>query len=180
MKRKVFFIKAGWAIVSFALGSKLIAQSNKKPDQKAGLEPVEVKKGAGKKVNVIGDNMTFKLTGQQTNNQYLLIEENNDPGVMIPKHVHTNEDEVFKVIEGKVEFLIGERKTTLFAGDVIFCPRGIAHSWKVVGDKKAKVDLTIFPAGIENMFEELSQLPAGPPDLGTVSKICGKYGVKFV
>jgi len=46
--------------------------------------------------------------------------------------------------------------------------------------KKAKVDLSIFPAGIENMFVELSKLPPGPPDMKTVSEICGTYGIKFL
>lgn len=144
------------------------------------LDPKIVKNEQGKVLNVIGDNQNIKLTGKDTNGQYTLIEQNNDPGIDIPPHVHENEDEVFQVLSGQVEMNIGNETTTLQAGDLIFCPKGIPHSWKVVGTEKARAMLSIFPAGLEAMFEELAQLPAGPPDLEKVGAICGKYNVKFV
>ena len=64
------------------------------------------------------------------------------------------------------------KKTSLSAGDIIFYPRGIPHSWKVVTTQKAKAMLSIFPSGLEGMFEELSQVPTGPPDLEKVGQIC--------
>ena len=109
-----------------------------------------------------------------------MIEEENDPGTFIPPHVHENEDEVFKVIEGEMELTVGDTTTTLKAGDLAFGPRGVPHSWKIVGDTKAKVILSVFPAGIEDMFNELGTLPPGPPDFPKVVEICGRYGVKFI
>ena len=103
-----------------------------------------------------------------------------DPGMQIPLHVHENEDEVFKVIEGQMEITVGDKKTILKAGDLAFAPRNIPHSWKVVGDTKAKVALSVFPAGLEIMFEELSALPAGPPDFGKVAAIAKEYGISFI
>ena len=144
------------------------------------MNPKIVKNHSGHKLNVLGDNQNIKLTGKDTNGQFTLIEQNNEPGVGIPHHVHKNEDEVFQVIQGEVEMRIGEQTTVLNSGDLIFCPKGIPHSWKVVGEQKARAMLSIFPAGLENMFEELSQLPAGPPDLEKVGKICGKYNLRFV
>lgn len=142
--------------------------------------PKFVKNSEGKILNVLGDNQNIKLTGNDTNGQYTLIEQNNEPGVGIPPHVHENEDEVFQVLEGQVEMSIDGKLTTLNAGDLIFCPKGIPHSWKVVGTQKSKAMLSIFPAGLEAMFEELSQLPTGPPDMEKVKQICGKYKLKFV
>ncbi len=139
-----------------------------------------IKNGEGKKLNVLGDQMTVKLTGNETDGKYALVEQYNDPGVGIPPHVHANEDEVFKVIDGEVEFWLGDKTKVLKAGDMIYCPKGIPHTWKVVGTKKAKVDFGFFPAGMENMFEELAQLPAGPPDLALIAEICGRYGVEFI
>ncbi len=139
-----------------------------------------VKNEAGRKLNVLGDNQIIKLSAKDTNGQFSLIEQNNNPGTGIPPHVHQNEDEVFHVLSGQVDMTIGEEMTTLNSGDLIFCPRGIPHSFKVVGDQKAKVMLSIFPAGLENMFEELAKLPEGPPDLEKVGKICGKYNINFL
>jgi quercetin dioxygenase-like cupin family protein len=144
------------------------------------MNPKIVKNDSGHKLNVLGDNQNIKLTGKDTNGQFTLIEQNNEPGVGIPPHIHENEDEVFQVIQGKVEMKIGEQITILNSGDLIFCPKGIPHSWKVIGESNARAMLSIFPAGLENMFEELSQLPAGPPDLEKIGKICGKYNLRFV
>jgi len=93
--------------------------------------------------------------------------------------VHTNEDEVYQIFEGEIAFEIGDQKLTAKKGDTIFLPRGIPHSFHVVGTSNAKTSLIIFPSGLENMFEELNELPAGPPDFPKVAQICGKYGVRF-
>ncbi len=37
-----------------------------------------------------------------------------------------------------------------------------------------------FPAGIERMFDELADLPAGPPDMARVLAICARYGITFL
>jgi len=143
-------------------------------------KPKIVKNSEGLTLNVLGDNQNIKLTGKDTSGQYTLIEQNNAPGVGIPPHVHENEDEVFQVLTGQVEMSIGENTTTLNAGDLIFCPKGIPHSWKVVGEEQARAMLSIFPAGLEGMFEELAKLPPGPPNMEKVIDICGTYNLKFV
>lgn len=65
-------------------------------------------------------------------------------------------------------------------GDVAFAPKGIPHSWQVVGTEKAKMITSAFPAGIEHMFSELAKLPAGPPNFEKVTQICEKHGISFV
>ena len=136
--------------------------------------------GEGRRLNILGDNHQVKLSGIDTNGQFLSIYQDNPPDTQIPMHVHQNEDEVYRVLEGEVEFTVGEQKNLLKAGDTIFLPRNIPHTWKVVGECNAKLYLDIFPAGVENMFEELSELPSGPPDFEKVAEICGRFGIQFV
>jgi quercetin dioxygenase-like cupin family protein len=144
------------------------------------MKPKIVTKDGGQRLNVMGDNQHIKLTGKDTNGQFTLIEQNNEPGMGIPPHVHEDEDEVFQVLSGQVEMSIGDESTVLSAGDLIFCPRGIPHSWRVVGEEKARAMLSTFPAGLEHMFAELAELPPGPPDLEKVGAICGRYNLRFV
>ncbi|NND52341.1 MAG: quercetin 2,3-dioxygenase [Flavobacteriaceae bacterium] len=178
MNRKDF-LKMSTAIGAAVVAvPTMIAATSKKII--SGLKPKIVRHDEGKTINVIGDRQTFKLTGKDTNGLFTLIEEENDPGIGIPPHVHENEDEVFKVLEGEMELTVGDTTTVLKAGDLAFGPRGVPHSWKIIGDKKAKVILSVFPAGIEDMFEELGQLPAGPPDFPKVAEICGRYGIRFI
>ena len=178
MHRKDFIkLTAALGTAIMAAPSSLMASTKRIINS---LKPKIVRSDEGKVINVIGDWQTFKLTGKDTNGLFTLIEEENEPGTGIPLHVHENEDEVFKVIEGEMELTVGDKTTILKAGDLAFGPRGIPHSWKIVGNSKAKVILSVFPAGIEDMFEELSAQPPGPPDFPKVAEICGRYGVKFI
>lgn len=181
MERKTFIQKSilagATALTIPAFGKINTKKKEKNTDPES---PKIVRSSEGKTINVIGDRQTFKLTGKDTGGLFTLIEEENDPGVMIPPHVHTNEDEVFKVLEGELELTVGGNTTILKAGDLAFGPRNVPHSWKVVGNQKAKVILSVFPAGLETMFEELGELPPGKPDFSIVSEICGRYGISFI
>ena len=66
-------------------------------------KPKIVKESEGHKLNVLGDHQNIRLTGADTNGQFTLIEQFNEPGVGIPPHIHENEDEVFQVLAGQVE-----------------------------------------------------------------------------
>ena len=138
-----------------------------------------LKSEEGLRLTVIGDHQCIKLSGKDTDQQFTLIEQVNEPGTGVPRHVHSREDEVFHVIAGTVQFEVEEEMKTLQPGELVYVPRGTAHSFKVVGDTTAKVMLSIFPSGIEDMFQELAQLPPGPPDFTQVAEICGRYGTIF-
>lgn len=135
--------------------------------------------GAGEKLSVIGDRQTIKLDGSHTNGAFALVEQNNEPGTSIPEHFHTQEDEIFYVLEGEMEFTVSKEKILAAAGTTVFLPKGVPHSFKV-GGSGARALVMLQPAGTEKMFRELSGLPAGEPDLDVVAKICSKYGIHFI
>lgn len=134
----------------------------------------------GKCLNVLGDIQTTKVTGKDTNGQFTVVENYNEPGIGIPMHIHENEDELFHIIEGQMEFQTQGKTVVLSKGDMIFLPRMIPHAFKVVGDVKCKAVVTIIPSGIEEMFEALAALPPGPPDFEKVTEICARQGITFV
>jgi len=180
MNRNVFLKRSALSAAALASLPAFAHFSSKEGKGDKPLEPKIVRSGEGKQVNVIGDKQTFKLTSKDTNGLFTLIEEVNPPGTMIPPHVHTNEDEIFKVLEGELEVTVGDETTILKAGDLAFAPKNVPHTWKVVGDQDCKTILSVFPAGLELMFEELGNLPPGPPDFAKVSEICGRYGISFL
>jgi len=153
--------------------SEIIPTNNK-------LVPKIIKDKEGEILNVIGDIQTHKLVGSDTNNQLVEWVDNVEPGVGIPPHIHTREDEIFRVVKGAVEIMIDGSASVLKAGDIVFAPKNVPHSWKVVGTEKAKMISTAFPAGIEKMFKELASLPPGPPEFEKVAEICGKHGITFI
>ena len=83
MKRNEFLKKAALGLGSTVLVPSLIKALPVKNTFHESNSKI-IRNNEGKKINVIGDNMTVKLTGADTSGQFGLIEENNDPGVGIP------------------------------------------------------------------------------------------------
>jgi quercetin dioxygenase-like cupin family protein len=143
------------------------------------METKILKPGQGPKINVIGDHQTVRLTGEDTDGKFALIESNNPPGVGVPPHRHANEDEMFHVVEGEMTFTVGDETVLALAGTTVFLPRNVLHSFMTSGTTATKAMIMVFPAGCEKMFAELGQLPEGPPEMQKVLEICGRYGITF-
>ena len=184
MDRKKFIqtsgLGLGIALLPGVAVSKNLLMDSKSAIASNALSSKVVKNGEGTVLNVIGDVQTHKLVGSDTGNQIVEWVDDVEPGVGIPPHVHTKEDEIFRVIKGEIEIMVDGETTLLKEGDIAFAPKNIAHSWKVVGTEKAKMITSAFPAGIEAMFSKLAELPPGPPDFEKVAKICGEQGITFV
>jgi len=180
MDRKQFIKTSGTGLGLTLLPGIIQSQTSNNSIDFEGMEPKIIKDADGKVLNVIGDIQTHKLVGKNTGNQIVEWVDNVEPGVGIPPHIHTKEDEIFRVIKGQIEIMVDGETTVLNEGDIAFAPKNIPHSWKVVGTEKAKMITSAFPAGIEFMFKELSELPEGPPDFPKVAEICGRHGITFV
>ena len=55
-----------------------------------------------------------------------------DPGYVAPRHTHPGE-EIIYVLEGTLEYQIGDKTATVKPGDVLFVPAGVIHTAKNVG-----------------------------------------------
>jgi quercetin dioxygenase-like cupin family protein len=101
-----------------------------------------------------GDHYTFLVTGDESGGAYFAMEALVPPGGGPPPHIHTREDETFYVLEGQIEFLLGEETILAGPGDFVNIPRGTVHRFLNTGTETAKLVLTFTPAGIERWFEE--------------------------
>lgn len=133
---------------------------------------------SGERLSFLGSHIRLILTGAETGGAYSLVEQTDGPGVGIPGHYHTREDEIFHVMEGQMKFTSDGEVYFAGPGTTVNLPRGTQHSFEIT--EKARFLLTIVPAGMEHMFHELSQLPPEPPDMAAVARICGNYGIFFV
>lgn len=113
------------------------------------------------------------VTGEQTNGRYAQLEMTTQPGTEPPMHTHTREDETVYVLEGTIEYTIGEHVFTARPGDYVLLPKNIPHTFKVL-TPVAKTVLTIAPAGFELYFLDprlarpapfpvMPPVPKGPP-----------------
>ena len=134
----------------------------------------------GKKCNVFADTITIKISSEMTKGAYSISEDITPPGQGAPPHVHRRELETFIVLEGEYEFQCGERKFKATKGGMVVLPIVIPHAFKNMGNTTGKTLVVLVPGGMEKVWEEISVMPPGPPDIGKINAITMKYGVEFL
>jgi Cupin domain len=73
-------------------------------------------------------------------------------GAVAGEHVHPAIHERFTVLQGRVGFVIGPKKSVAKLGETLDVPPGVVHDWWNLGLEEAKVAVEIEPAA---RFEEM-------------------------
>jgi quercetin dioxygenase-like cupin family protein len=132
------------------------------------------------KLNVLGIPMNIRIHGRDTGGTLSVVESLDSPGGGPPPHIHHREDETFQIIEGEYEWMVGGETFVTKAGDTLFAPRGIPHTYQYIGSGQGRLTCVIPPAGFEGFFERISAMtPQEPQDIPRVIGIGGEFGVKF-
>jgi len=143
--------------------------------------PKAVQAGQGRTLIALGERVTLKLTGEDTEGASALVEIATPPQVGPPLHVHQREDESFYVLEGMFEIRVGGRMIPAPPGTFAFLPRDIPHNYTNVGYRTGRLLVTITPAGFETFFEELSRFsPGAPPARDQLVALGRKYGLEIL
>jgi quercetin dioxygenase-like cupin family protein len=110
--------------------------------------------GTGRTYKSPVDQVTFLLTGEQTDGAFFMLEAIVPPACGNPPHIHGREDETFYIQQGTLTVHVGDKTLNASAGDVVKLPRGLVHCFQNNGDVDVKVLAVIEPAGFEKFFEE--------------------------
>ena len=124
----------------------------------------------------------IKLRSNQTNGRFMLMEGEILPGEGPPIHIHTREDESFHVLDGELEFQIGDQILLAKAGQWIYAPIGIPHTFRNVHSTNARLEFVFTPGGIEHYFEEVSEVfRTRPMNWSNVAnQVATKYGIQML
>ena len=95
------------------------------------------------------------LSGADTGGAYCLLEASLAPGIVVPRHTHTREDETYHVLAGELEVVVGDEIFVLREGDTLMAPRDIPHQLRNSGDVENHYLLVFSPSGIEDFFEAI-------------------------
>jgi len=138
--------------------------------------------GQGTTFHVLGgDVITFKITGEQTNNEFTMMETVTGPNEGPPLHLHKNEEETFYVAQGSFVFHIGERRIMAGQGSVLVAPRNVPHRFVNVGTTPGRLIIIVRPSGFENFIREFAALPTDQaPDMAKLKEIGDRYGIEFL
>jgi quercetin dioxygenase-like cupin family protein len=145
-------------------------------------KPTVVPSSGGRKMFVLGQEITLKLAKSETGGDYYVFEVLSPSGVGVPPHVHRNEDEILHILEGEFDIFLDGKTHKATQGAVFNCPRFLPHGFTNTGKNPGRTQFTVVPGtNFEQFFEELSTLPAdGPPDMAKVTAIFKRYDIEIL
>ena len=128
------------------------------------------------------------LSGADTGGAYCLLDASLAPGMEVPRHTHTREDETCYVLSGELEAVVGGEVFILRAGDCLMAPRDIPHRLRNPGNVDNHYLLMFSPPGFDE-FLRVTALPAPdnavvpteppPVAVGNVREVAADYGIFF-
>ena len=131
---------------------------------------------------------SVSLSGRDTGGAYCLLEVSLAPGMAVPRHTHTREDEVYFVLAGELEVSVGEKTFVLRPGDTLLAPRDIPHELRNSGDATNHYLLVFSPSGFEEFImttavpaPDNAVAPTEPPAVAVrnVHELATDYGILF-
>ena len=114
--------------------------------------------GEGKKIDIGGLGVDFKIWGETTGGQLSIVEHPMEAGRLVPPHVHHGEDELSYVLEGRFGVRVGDEVSEVGPGSYVFKPREVPHTFWNPGPAPARLIEIIWPAGFERFFEALGEI----------------------
>jgi quercetin dioxygenase-like cupin family protein len=144
-------------------------------------EPVVWQAGEGPTIEgPAGGPLTLKVRGEHTGGSVTAFENIIAPGDGPPLHTHTNEDEAWYVIEGRLRFHLGDELAEVSTGGFVFVPRSTLHCIQNAGAEPARILVLFTTAGMEGFFDRLAALPPGAVDPDAFPTRGAKVGMEVV
>src|SRR5215468_1184586 len=128
------------------------------------------------------------LSGKDTGGAYCLLEVGLAPGMAVPRHTHTREDEVYFVLAGELEATVGDKTFVLQPSDTLLAPRDIPHELCNPGNVENHYLLVFSPSGFEEFIlatavsaPDHTVAPTEPPAVAVenVHRLAASFGIIF-
>lgn len=105
-----------------------------------------------------GDVFSTKISGSDTDGDMYVYESTRSKPGGPNHHVHFSQDEWWYVIQGEFLIKIGDVVYNAKAGDSVFGPRMVPHSFAKLGDAEGRLLQIFQPAGMmESFFQKVSE-----------------------
>lgn len=99
------------------------------------------------------------------------------PGTFVPPHIHADQDEFIRVLEGEFDLVLDGAKASAGAGDMIRLPMGQSHGIFNNSGAPVRALFWVTPArGLYTLFTRIHNV--GDP--AEVVRIAAEYAVEFL
>ena len=130
---------------------------------------------------VFGGGTVLVLTSGEASGGALSVFEELPPLLDTPRHVHSNEDELFYILEGEHVVERGDEELRLGPGESIFLPRGVPHAQRRVVPGEGRHLVITVPGGFDGFFRDLADADRegrlGPEAYAAASE---KFGITWL
>jgi len=128
--------------------------------------------------------LNFKALSAETNSQFWAVEGLADQRMAVPLHSHTQEDEIWYVLDGQIAFTVGGRTQVVGPGAFIYIPRNTPHTFRIKSETarwfgagiSGRLDQWFFETGEPAQTLTLPPSPARPPDPAVIVGSLLAYG----
>ena len=135
--------------------------------------------------------VTIRVSTSDGQDGISILEHRIPHGFSPPLHIHRTEDEVFYVLEGEFRIRVQDQEHRLVAGDTMFTPKGVPHTYRVESSPEGRGLSITTKGGFERFVQAVSRPaerpelpePAGPPSADAIQAFtaaAAKYGMEIV
>ena len=131
-------------------------------------------------LHVLGAEVRFLCEAESTGGAWSLMEVTLPQDAGPPPHYH-EWDEAYFVIEGDVQFVVGDRHFTASSGDFVYTPGSVVHGFHGASPQPARLLILNAPAHADAFFRRVDgEVKQVPRDLPKVLEIGDDTGVRFM
>ena len=105
--------------------------------------------GEGETYHWHGAEVTLKVRGHDTQDQFAVMEARYPSGLTVPEHHHAGEDEVIYVLDGELSGFCGDEHWVAATGSLVFVPRDRPHGFRVNGPTSARALVVVGPPRLD-------------------------------
>ena len=140
----------------------------------------------GDPYRTMGDLTVLKATDENTDGSFSMIEERIPAGSSPLVHIHSEDDELFYVLSGRVTFEVGGEPITATPGSTVYAPRYPSQLRERGRDPLAHADVR---TRVERFFAEVGRpaeswtIPIEGPieeEIAKIDALAGQYGFDLV
>jgi len=179
MHRRSFLKAATAAIPAAGMQDFLAAQATQTPSTPPELHVVAAGADRFGHPHSMGfSSILFKVSGTETGGRLFIIEHTHLMPGGPPLHLHLNQEEWFYVMDGAVDFQVGEQRLHLRAGESVLAPRLVPHAFSSVSlTTPSRMMIAFTPAGkMEQFFRDGESNPSA----ALTPEFMSNYEMKFV
>lgn len=128
--------------------------------------PTVISRDSGDHFHFLNQVATNKVGGSDSGSM-TVVEFVSPAGFAPPVHSHRYEDELMIVLEGEIELRDGDRRSVARAGEIVYLPHGVPHSFVVKSDLARYLTVTTARNRVPGFDEFIAEMgsPAAMPEL---------------